>query len=614
MSSSWRITTKFIDNSETVQTSVPIFGATVLKAPKGPEAFYFFERGSTQKILDTYGYPNSDYPSIQDAIDANNKAGIWLSAPSVSGKYGGAFITKSGTIPFVNGTSTKEIADYSAIPSVSTVEDSADGIQTVFTYVLPNFAYYKSETIDILVDGVSINVTAVDTAGVEDLTTSPAVGTGTYTVATGTLSFTFTSAPTVGQEITVSYDIDIADEIYATIFDFSPQSDDIKIKVSKSTTETDALDLHIARYNPIEKEYYELSASPFLVSLDPLGKDGYGNNIFIENIFDEDNQNVITASVVNETLSTIVDDVDYVALVGGDRGTALSGANIASAYDALTDSVRYPTKVIFDTSAEAEVATKFESLRNGALNRVRFMLPTANLSPTDILTDAQAAGNNTEGRGIYYYCLSWGIHKDVFSGRNFVCSNMGLIAGKMLDVLIYGPGGVPAWVDENGIGGQLGSSILKFNYNATESQLQLLDQARLNPVVNDPIYGPIIKSWRTRQTRLSDYSYIGQSSLADWIVELVETQVLPLQLGKAIDDFHMGQVRGKTESILNSVSNWLDDFYVLCDRTNNTADTRQQQKFILTVGVTFVASTATIVFNFVNTPQGVSVEEYIKKQ
>jgi len=611
---SWRISTRFIDNSQTVQTTLPVFGATAIVAPKGPKDFRFFEKGSTQKILDTYGYPSSSYPTIQDAIDANIKAGLFISAPYVGGKHGGVFITSEGTIPFVSGTDTATIADYSAIPSEAIVEDSANGIQTAFTFTLPNFEYYVPESLDILVDGVSINPSIVSAAGVETITTTPDVGGGTFTIATGVLAFTFDAAPTAGQEISVSYNIDIETIVYATLFSHDQQADDLQVKVTESTTAQNALAISVYRYSPIEKLYFEVSGSPFTVSLDPLGKDGYGNNISIDNTFNYDEQTLFAVTVQNEVLGTFVDDTTAVSLVGGSRGTAPTGANIATVYDLLNDKVKYPAKVIFDGTALAEVATKFESLRQGNLNRVRFMLPTANLSATALLADPDVAANSTTDRGIYYYCLSWGIHRDVFQSKDFLCSNMGLVAGKMLDVLLYGPGGVPAWVDENGIGGQLGSSITKFSYNATESELQRLDQARLNPVVSDPLYGPMIKSWRTRQSFLSDDAYIGQSSLKDWIVELIETQVLPLQLGKLNDDFHRGLVKGKTETILSSVTKWLNDFYVLCDRTNNTAEVLQQQKLVLTVGVQFTPYSATIELIFINTPQGVSVEEYIKKQ
>lgn len=610
--SNWRISTKFLDTTSSVQTTLPIFGATAIKASKGPEDFYFFNKGETQKILDTYGYPSSTYPGIQDAIDFNLKTGLFISAPYKTGKHGGVFITKEGTIPFVSGTSSKTIADYSAIACETSV-GTGTGSAVTFTKVIPNFDYYVHQSIDILVDGVSITVTASN-ADPEVLTTSPDVGDGTYNRTTGTLSFTFDSAPALGAVITTSYEMDIDSIVYATLYSHDQQADDLKVKVEKDTTTPGNFFMNVYRYVPTEKDYFEINGSPFYFSIDPLGKDGYGNNVYIETVFAEDEQVLFSSTVQEDTFDTFTNDTTSVALSGGLRGASIDGSDLATAYSPLTDKTKYPTKIIFDTTAEANVATKFEQLRTGDLNRVRFMLPTADLTPTEIIADPLTAANNTTDRGIYYYCLTWEIHKDLYQGRNFNCSNMGLIAGKMADVLLLGPGGVPAWIDENGVGGQLGSSIVKFNKAATDSELQLLDQNRINPVVNDPLYGPMIKSWRTRQTRISDYAYIGQSSLADWIVDLIETQVLPFQLGKAIDDFHMNLVKSKTETILSSVQRWLNDSYVLCDRTNNTAETQQQQKFILTVGVQYTAYSNIIEFTFINTPQGVSVSEVVKKQ
>jgi len=88
MSSSWRITTNFIDATERADTSVQIYGATAIVAPKGPKDWIFFEKGSTQQILNTFGYPSVDYPTIQDAIDFNLKTGMFISAPYKAGKYG----------------------------------------------------------------------------------------------------------------------------------------------------------------------------------------------------------------------------------------------------------------------------------------------------------------------------------------------------------------------------------------------------------------------------------------------------------------------------------------------------------------------------------------------
>ena len=606
--SSYRIQTKFIDRSERVNTSVPIYGATVINAPKGPNDFFFFDKGESQKILNTFGYPSASYPQIQDAIDFNSKAGLWLSAPYTAGKFGGVFVTKFGTIPFVSGVSTKTITDYTAIPCVDDLA-TGNGVTLTFTKILENFAYYKAQSIDILVNGTSINVTATSNE-TEALTTNPAVGTGTLNTTTGALSFTFTTAPVLDAVITISYKIDLGTNVYFTLFDRDSQADDVQVMVTADDTTPGAFYITVYRYDPIDNTYLELSDSPIHVSIDSTIKDGYGNVIYIETVFDEDEQTLFSVDVVNSVFTTFVDDTVAVPLTGGNRGTAIAASNYITSFNLLTDKNRYPTKIIFDTTGLTEIATAFETLRAGELNRVRFLYPTANLSATAILADPLVAGNTTN-RGLYCYCLTWGIHKDLYQGRNFLCSNMGLIASRMADVLIYGPGGVPAWIDENNIGGQLGGSIVKFSYNATEAQLEQLDSNRLNPVVNDPSYGPMIKSWRTRQLKLSDYSYIGQSSLADWIVDLIEVQVLPLQIGKAIDDFHMGQVRGKCESVLNSVSQWLEEFAVVCDRTNNTADTMAQQKFILTVGVKFTAYSSTILFSFVNVAGTTTVTESI---
>ena len=612
MSSSWRVNTRFQDLTERSTTSIPVFGATAIKALKGPKDWFFFEKGATQKILNTYGYPTRDNPSIQDAIDFNLKTGLFVSAPYKAGKFGGAFITKDGTIPFVSGTSTKTITDYAVIPCETPIA-IANGQDATYSITIPNHTYYVNQSIEISIDGTPIGIVASDVS-TEVLTTDPSIGSGTYNRTTGALSFTFDPIVPIDSVITATYNINLADNVYVTLFARDQQIDDLQIRVSADPDVDGNFSMRVYRYIPTEKEYFEISGSPFQFSIDPLGKDGFGSNIYIENVFNADDQTLFTPIVVDEVFTTFVNDTSAKNITGGSRGETVTGSDLATAYEDLKDKNKYPVKIIFDGTAEAEVASKFEQLRTSELNRTRFMLCTQNLSATALIADPMAAANNTVDRGIYYYCLTWGIHRDSFLGKNFLCSNMGLIAGKMADVLILGPGGNPAWIDENGKGGQLGSAITKFSFGATESQLQQLDEARLNPVVYDKSYGNIIKSWRTRQSRISDYAYIPQSSLADWIVERIESEVLPYQLGKEIDDFHMSVVKTKADQILSSVQLWLEDFYVLCDRSNNTDETRAQQRFILTVGVTFVGYANTIEFTFINSPAGTSVEEVIKKQ
>lgn len=606
MAESWRIKTNEVDLTERATTSLTVEGATAIKAPKGPETWSLFPRGSTQKILDVFGYPNATYPGIQDAIDFNNVAPLWISAPNKTGKYGGVYITTAGTIPFVTGTSTKSIADYAAIPCTPTII-TADGVQTIFTFTLPSKEYYVNQSIDILIDDVSINISATD-AATEVLTTTPDVGDGTYVRSTGVLTFTFDTAPTLGQIIKASYNINISAIVYCTLFDQNFQTDDIKVLVEKDTAISGNFFMNIYRYNPLEEDYFEVPNSPFNFALDVNGKDGDGRNIYIGKVFDE-NQYIFTATVQNATFTTFTNDTTSIALVGGNRGATITGTDFATAFDVLKDTDKYSNvEIIFDNTAEAAVATEFETLRNNYQKYCRFMLPTTDTSAATIIANPLTAANNiANNRGIYYYCLTWGIHQDIYRGQNFNCSNMGLVASKMASVLLNGPGGVPAWIDENRIGGQLGSSIVKLNQFASEDERHQLDTLNFNPVVIHPTYGPMIISWKTRYAKTSDFNLIGQSSLTDWIIKLAQP-VLNEQIGKLNDDYHRNLVGSKLTSILSTLNKWLFDYLVDTSRDVNTDEILAQQKFVASVAVQFSPYTSQIIFNFIVSRIGTDIK------
>ena len=118
---SWRIISNLNDVTERASTSSQIVGATVIKSPKGRNRFCLFSKGETKKVLETFGYPSKEYPSIQDAIDVVAKSDLWIASPYKNGKYGGVFVTESGTISFVNGVTEKEINDFSEIECSATV-------------------------------------------------------------------------------------------------------------------------------------------------------------------------------------------------------------------------------------------------------------------------------------------------------------------------------------------------------------------------------------------------------------------------------------------------------------------------------------------------------------
>lgn len=609
MSTSWRIKTILSDRTETAGTESAIIGATVFEAPKGPSDFYFFSKGDTQKVLDTFGYPSSEYPAIQDVLDVITSSSMYLASPSKNGKYGGVVVTPSGTIPLTVGTSTKTLADRTKLDNRVSI-GKGNGAQTTFTFTMPEKmrGKYVSESFKIYKDGedLGIEVSGDD----EETITGNDISSSSYTKSTGEFTVTFATAPTLGTVIEVGYQLNVSDA-YFTLFNMYPQKDDLEVKVTKTEETPNGFYISVARYDPIEETYNELINSPYLVSLSENGKDGNGQNCYIKNVF-TDNKLLFTTEIYQNEVTTFEDDTDFVELKGGDRGEQVESSDLSAIYTKLQDTNKYQIKYVFDSTGDKTIQTTFETLRNDYQKTCRFLVCTPDVEMETLISNPTDYCSITNNRGIYVYTTTWGTHQNIYSDLDFNCSNMGLIAKKWADMLTVG-GGTPAWIDENGVGGLLGSSITKLNKSVTESQMEQLDKLGFNPVVFDNNYGPMIEGWRSRQVaRTTVFSYAGQSSLADTIIELIQKNVLPQRIGKLIDDTAYSAVRTGCNQILETYQQWLEDWYVLCDDTNNTGDTKNAQKLMVSVYLVFKGYAKQVVFNFIALKNGVSVQEQLK--
>jgi hypothetical protein len=372
----------------------------------------------------------------------------------------------------------------------------------------------------------------------------------------------------------------------------------------------------VGRYDPIAMDYTNVNGSPFVVGLSETSKDSYGDNIYIENIFGN-NQTLFDAHVVNSIVDGFQNDDGMVNLNGGSRGAEVGGADVASIYDEIKDTNKYQLKFCVDGTNYSEVVAKFESLRNSYQKRCRFLYCTDDADGNTIVENPNDYNFGvTANRGMYQYCLNWGIHKDVYQGNDFKCSNMGLIAGRLVDYLDNEANttSAPAWIDENGVGGILGSSITKLSKDTTaEDTLEMLDNLNFNAVINDYNYGPMISGWRTRQVKKTDLSNIPISSLVDTLIEAIEKTVLPSRIGKMIDEASYSVVRTGCNSILGTYSNRLEDYYVWCDSKNNTAEMRNQERLVVAVGIVPKKFARTILLNFNVYKSGVDVKVEMTK-
>jgi len=616
--SSWRIQTNLQDQSKSVDLTGATIGLTSILAGKGPNEPVNIQKGEVQKVLELFGYPNSTYPGVQDVIDYVKKSQCWVVAPSsgLNELYGGVLLRTTGTEQLISGQSvnTDTLFDFTAIEASETV-GTGNGVLTTFGLTLAiDPTEYNNTSISVKVDGTELTSFSVTDAEPEVITATELTS-GSYTRATGVLALEFTAAVADGSVVTVDYTYDASATAYGVVLDKYPSPSEDKAILVEAGDVSGTFNMGVYLKDN-DGNWYERSGSPIEFALVDGTKNGFGQNISASVVFENDN---LFSVIVNDTVtySTFTDDTSYVTLLGGSRGDTPAGSDIADGYTAVqTDPNAYSgLDIVFDTTAESTVATKFETMRESTdFRRVRFLLPAVNQTATAHIADPSTSKNNIDNRGIYYYCLNWGIHKDIYNDSNFMCSNMGLIAGKHADIVENGFGGYsPSWIDEDGFGGQLGSSILSFTYGATEDQLKQLQKARLNPVVMDYNYGPMIKASRTTLSVESDYSYIEHSGLADYILGTIEREVLPFQIKKPNDDFHRTVVKSKAETVVSSVASLLEDYTIKCDRENNNDDILNQKKFVLTIGVIFTPFSKQIVFNFINTQSGVDIEEVVAK-
>ena len=109
-----------------------------------------------------------------------------------------------------------------------------------------------------------------------------------------------------------------------------------------------------------------------------------------------------------------------------------------------------------------------------------------------------------------------------------ISTPMGEVASANARIVVNAFGGIaPAWINENGMGGQLsGGRIIKAVYDVTDAQTKELDDACINPIAYDPSFGPMILSRRTSVSGLSDYSYIDNVGAIDYIVSNIVKKCL----------------------------------------------------------------------------------------
>jgi hypothetical protein len=448
------------------------------------------------------------------------------------------------------------------------------------------------------------------------------IGTGTVTTPTAgddyLLNWIFDEnhVPAAGVKFFARFTTDttkLTDQVYALIGMRFPCADYMATAIYKSENEGKLiLDLRYIK----KGAYYRQSGYPVEFSLTKGTVNGSGANIYIEEVLKSDDFIFGIPSPNNQfdwdTWTGGSDDL--VNFEGGDRGVPCTGQMLVEGWEQFKEFKKYPADIYFDVTADPLIPPEFSALRSSAAPYRRFLYPY----PITIHPGEITAPPNVQNRGI---CAFWGsayIMNQYEPTGNVLSTLMGEAASRYADARVLSFGGrAVACGDENQVGGQLNQGrIVNFFYDAKEDEMQRLDKYRINPIVLNELFGPMVASRRTTDTSDTDYSYSDYSMLMDYAIERIINEVLPYQLIKFNDDNHRAVVRAKADLILKPMTqvpnNVIRDYAIKCDSENNGDDVLTRQEFVLTIAIKVTPKSEFIVFNFINSAQGGSVEEDVK--
>lgn len=615
---SWRLQVNFENRTGRTIPGEGVVGGTVVRSHRGLNRPIRFGTGETRRMLNLLGAPTPERPDVIEAITFNESFPLWVQAPAgANARHGGVHVTKDGVEPFVGGIDNGGVPDgYAEWPIYEEVA-TGDGTETNFSLTTSEHDYYVEESIRVYINGEEVdNSTTTTDSGTIEIVDND-LGSGTFDYSDGSFNFTFESAPAKGDTVEVFYKADYTDHVYFSLVAAGPQDDVLGVNVEYDEDD-DAFEVDLqlkgrrGNFNPVE-------GSPWDVSLDEDAVDSADQSIYIENVFDPDDNDWVIP-VVNSDLyedegitTPFTDTTSLIEFDGGQRGDMPQDSDLTAAYQEFHKSRTYPINIFFDPTAEAAIVDEYDSMRGNSHKYERFILPLPNENVEDAITSAEDLGLDNRGLSLYW---NWGKVRNRYSSRGNVWTPLtGRVAVKHAEIMDGAFGGLaPAWTnDGNGYGGTLPAGIIEMAYDPDQTQQQSLFNAGVNAIVDQPGLGIILTSERTAQNEINDDAYISHSGAKDYAVKQILNQVVPFQLLKMNDIAHRNTVTNRTTAILSPMTtpptNVLREFAVKCDDENNNDDVLARDEFVLTVAIKVTPMSRWFVFNVVNTPQGASVEE-----
>lgn len=675
---SWRINVSMNNKSQrTLVSPSSGTGATVVRALRSLDEPVLFNTGETDKMLAMLGSPSASNPELLEALEYNNSYPLYLCSPATMGVQSAALITTLGTkrlttgVSMVNGKiDSLEDVTFACVLQKSSTEESTfvgkmfDSLDTdsynydklkgailnssasSATSDTSHFSLMYKGAASALALKLTQSISVSPTYTIEETSTPTIIGPGsTFDSTDGTVTIKLKTGITSSNSLLMYFHVNLNSstittengKIFALVVSKGSSSTDyMRVRVTKNVHESTNSVTYDNPYSSFTIEYMYKNIKGKYISADSspaefgISKDvvnAYGTSLNPEKVFSGNSYltvyvNYNSGLAVSDFAptsdgATLVTDPSYVILSGGYH--LISDIDFTAGWNFYKDSNTYRMDLMFDASCDKNAIDGASSVRTGGFQPyVRVLLPipapATYVDYNSVLESKNSVGYAVD-RGISLYFGYFKIQNNYSNDGDVTWIPMGEVAKRHADAIKYSYGGLAtAWVDENGVGGQLTSGrILKAVYSISENDSYEMDINRINPIVYDYTYGPMITSRRTTVMDDSDYSFNDYSGIFDYILKRVVTNVLPYQNVKFNDADHRRVVKNKIEGIASPLTvapyNVLNAYLVKCDAENNSQTQLDKEEFHVDMAVQVTAKSRWIYFTFTNTSQTITVEE-----
>lgn len=373
-------------------------------------------------------------------------------------------------------------------------------------------------------------------------------------------------------------------------------------------------------------------------SLDELGTNEFGNSIYFPDVLSDDDLTFIEFHVVK----TFDDDCDEFGIYKYERivdpigpaddvySTQLKGQrymskavrdNIANGLlggawnstlkSAIEEGISEICKPAYDDCHIAFECTGQEMFKS-ALAGIRTAHRFTTVVSEKIITDAEAKNCSSitvsgRKRGTAQLVGEFQEFDPVTRKKYWKCP-IGDYCRMLGDIITEKLGGVaPAWLNENSLGGQLSRAVLKRKYDFDETNLKILDQKGLNPMIYNSDEGLMVVSSKTTELEAGDWSELGHSMAFDLCERDIMVNVMRPQLKKAIDDYYIARRTSDTNALLEKRTTGHRPIWdsAKCTCTGNKA----ARRFVIKVKVKVFPFSDGVDLVFTNVDQESSVED-----